>query len=499
MDEMEEEKPYRDIDRETLEGLIDRKDAQGIRKLFESVQNIDIAEASEGIDVTKIIYVFRVVPPSLSATYFDSLSQETKEGLIDAMTDKELVKIINEQSADDVADFIDEMPANLSQRVLKAASKDMREDVNGLLHYKDGTAGAIMTTEYLEFEEKMDVEEAIDTIRKIGKEAETIYTIFVRNPKRDFLGTIDIDDLIFSKKDATLGSIVHKDSVSVSTSTDQEDVAKIFRRYDLHALAVLNEDRKLVGIITVDDALDVFAMESQEDLARMSAMSPAEKPYMETSSFQNARNCIPWLVVLLILGTFTTLILNRLENQKIFISIAVLTAFIPMLMGTGGNAGSQTTGLMIRALAVDEITPKDIGKVLWKEARTALIVSIFVAVFCFVWVSLELYVGIVDLGDLSGTGDLENPLNFTGANAWNGRAWTGEFAVHAFTFAGLVAVTAGLAIFAAKIIGTLLPLGAAAIKKDPALLSQPLLTTVMDTATLLIYFGVACAFFPMYA
>lgn len=489
----ESEVAVAEVSPEELSNIIKRKDRLSLREVFDKVPNIDIAEASEELDPQELIYIFRTMPSEYTADYFDELSQKTKESLLNALTDKELVKLINEQYADDVADTLVELPANLANRVLKAASKDMREDLNELLRYAKDTAGAIMTTEYLEFPDTIKVKDAIDGIRKRGKDAETVYTVFVRNSKREFVGTVDLDDLIFAKEDEPLKDIMNQDVVSVMTTTDKEDVGKAFRRYDLNALAVLNADSRLVGVITIDDAVDVITEESAEDIARLTNMEPMSKPYMETSAWGNAKKCIPWLIGLMILGTFTTMILDRLQSQKIFTTMTILTAFVPVLMDTGGNAGGQTTGMMIRGLAVEEFGPRDVLKILWKEFKSALIVASIFACFAFLWILMEQYTGIVNLGNL-GEGN-----NYDGATIWNGQCWTLGFFQHAMLFAGLVAVTLFSAILAAKIIGALLPIGAAALKKDPALLSQPLLTTIMDAASLLIYYGVACAFFPMYA
>ncbi len=258
-------------------------------------------------------------------------------------------------------------------------------------------------------------------------------------------------------------------------------------------MAVLNEDSRLVGVITVDDAVDVMTEEAQEDLAIVTHMSPSTKAYMDTSPWENAKKCFPWLIALLVLGTFTTMILNRLESQRIFATMGILVAFVPALMDTGGNAGGQTTGLMIRALALDEFGPKDVGKVLWKELRAATIVAAVVGGFAFIWITIEQYTGIVNLGNLGEGADFNN------VNIWNGNCWTPAFTSHALIFSSLVSLTMFSAIFVSKMVGTLLPLGAAAIKKDPALLSQPMLTTIIDALTLVIYFLIACAFFPAYA
>lgn len=486
---------------EEIKSLIEKKDREGLIHIFDVVPTIDIAEEANYLNPEELIWIFRSVDSSYTAELFDCLSADTKEELIKAMTDRELVKVINLQSADDVADTVGDLPANLANKVLAAASKDMREDINSLLGYANDTAGSIMTTEYIELLDSTTVEEAMSTIRKKGKDAETVYTIFVKNAQRHFVGTVDLDDLIFAEPTDTLSKIMNKDVVSVSTSTDQEEVGVMFSRYDLNALAVLNSDDCLVGVITIDDAVDVITKESNEDIARMTNMEPSEKPYLQTSIWTNAKHCIPWLIALLILGTFTTMVLNRLEAQTIFTSLPILVSFVPTLMDTGGNAGSQTTGLMIRGLATREFNAKDTWKVLWKELRSALVVGIFITIFSFIWIVIEQYTGLVSLGQV---GDVDGThFDFSGLTIWNGSAFTsplaGEFAKHAFIFAALVSVTMFFAVVVAKIVGVILCMVAVAIKKDPALLASPLLTTIMDVGTLLIYFVIACAFFPQFA
>lgn len=476
------------ITEQELEEMIKAKNASALREVFINVPTIDIADAADNLDPKDLIYIFRTVESSYTADFFDDLSIETKEALISTMTNKELVEIINASYADDIVDFLVEMPANLASKVLKAADKEMRADINKLLKYEDDTAGSIMTTEYLEFLDSTTVEKTIDVIREKGKDAETVYTIFVRNASRHFVGTVNLDDLIFAKPTQTLEEIMNRDIVSVNTNTDQEEVAKTFRRYDLNALAVLNNDERIVGIITIDDAVDVMEEENTEDFARISKMEAIDKPYLEVSPWQNAKKCFPWLIVLLVLGTFTTMVLNRLENQAIFLMIPLLIAFIPTLMDTSGNAGGQTTGMMIRSLALGEVTPKDIIKVLFKELCSALIVGLFVGSFAFIWIIIEEYTGVVSLGQIKG-------YDFAGVNIWNGNCWTAEFAGIAIRTAGLTAITMFFAIVLSKSIGTILPMFAAAIKKDPALISQPMLTTIMDVTTLIVYFGISCLFF----
>ncbi len=485
-----------------LKAAINAHDKARMHEIFDSVPDADIALAAEGLEPAELITLFRDNPSSFTAPLFDDLSQEKQEELVKAMTDKELVSLINSQSADDIADTIGDMPANLARKVLSAADKDMREDLNRLLKYKEGTAGSLMTTEYLEFKETESVSNAIKTIRKIGREAETVFTLFIRNAKRKFVGTVDLDDLIFAKEDQSLSDIMNRDAPYCHVNTDQEEVGNMFRKYDINAMAVLNEDDCLTGIVTVDDAVDVITQETNEDLARITNMEPTEKPYMSLGIWENAKKCFPWIIALLVLGTFTTMVLNRLELQNIFVHLPILISFVPTLMDTGGNAGGQTTGMMIRSLATKEFGPKETLKVIWREFRSSLLVGLFVAIFAFVWIILESYTGIVSLGNVGDPDGIN--YDFTGYNVWNnGLAFVGplagEFAIHVITFSALVALTMFVAISVSKIIGSLLCMGAAAIKKDPALLAQPLLTTIMDVTTLLIYFAMACLFFPSFA
>jgi len=478
------------ISTEELESIVHSGVVKNLETVFETIPDIDIAEAANGLEIIDLIYIFRKLKPTETANFFDELDQDVKENLIRKLTDKELVQIINEQEPDDLSDTVTEMPANLAQKVLKLADKDMRSDLNKLLAYKEDTAGALMTTEYLEFRDDVTVEDTIDAIRERGKDAETIYTIFVKDKKREFVGTVDLDDLIFAKKSQQLSEIMNKDVLYVLTSTDQEEVGKMFRRYDLNALAVLNADNRLVGIITIDDAVDVMTEESTEDISLMSGVIPTDKSYMELTPWENAKKCIPWIMVLLVLGTFSSMVLSKFEDK--LSKMAILAAFIPTLMDTGGNSGGQTTGLMIRSLALNEFGPKDFWKILWKEIRSAILVALCVAAFAFVWFTIEQYLGIVSNSLTESLGDIA-------PSVWNGECWNLDFFGNVAKVSGLVAGTMFVSVIFAKSIGTALPLAAAAIKKDPALLSQPMLTTIMDIVTLLVYFGVAMLFFPIIA
>ena len=468
------------ISTEQIEQLIDSKNVKEIRHLFEVVPEIDIAEACADIeDPKKIVFILKTVKSEYTAEFFTDLPAEVKEEVINAMSDDQLTEILESQFTDDIADDLEELPANVVTRVLRNVPKEKRANINRLLNYKEDTAGSIMTTEFVVLIDDVTCDEAIRLIRKTGKNKETIYTVFVMDRKRNLVGTVDLDDLIFADGDTPIVDIMNKDFNTVNVNDDQEVVANVVKRYDLNAVAVLNNDGRLVGIVTVDDVMDVIEQEQTEDISNLQMVTPLEDSYLETSIFAMVRKCVPWIVVLLVLGTFSSLVLSKFESSLGVLPI--LAAFIPVIMDTGGNAGGQTIALMIRGLALQEFTPRDFFKIIRKEAMSAAIIAICIACFGFFWFSLEQYFGIVG----------------NGANIWTGGCWTAEFAGQTFKTAGLVAGTLGIAIFLSKMVAVILPMGAAAIKKDPAIVSQPLLTTIVDVSSLLIYFGFAAILFPM--
>lgn len=468
------------ISTEQIEQLIDSKNVKELRHVFEVVPEIDIAEACADMeDVKKIVFILKTVKSEYTAEFFTDLPADIKEELIKFLSDDQLAEILESQFTDDIVDDLEEMPANVVTRVLRNVPKEKRANINKLLNYAEDSAGSIMTTEFISLLDDLTCDEAIENIRKFGKKKETIYTIFVMDRKRNLSGTVDLDDLIFAEGSTKLSEIMNKDFQTVNVNDDQEEVANVVKRYDLNAVAVLNNDGRLVGIITVDDVMDVIEEEQTEDISNLQMVTPLEDSYLETSVFSMVRKCVPWIVVLLILGTFSSLVLSKFETSLTLVPI--LAAFIPVLMDTGGNAGGQTIALMIRGLALQEFTPRDFFKIIRKEALSAAIIAVCIAAFGFVWFTLEQYFGIVG----------------NGANIWTGDCWTAEFAGATFKTAGLVAGTLGIAIFLSKMVAVMLPMGAAAIKKDPAIVSQPLLTTIVDVSSLLIYFGLAAILFPV--
>ena len=467
---------------------ITNKKANVLKEIFETVPTIDIAEAMEDIeDVSYLLYPFRVVSSEYTGELFAELSTEQQEKIINAFSDKDLIKLLENSYADDVVDTLQELPANIVSRVLRVAPADLRKDINQLLNYKENTAGSIMTTEFIEMKNTVEVKDAIKFIRDKGKDAETVYTIFVRDAKRNFVGTVNLDDLIFAKDDETLEDIMDRDFVSCHVNDDQEDVANLFKRYDLTAMAVLNKEDKIVGIITIDDVVDIIVEEANEDVAALSHVAPLEDSYLDTPAVKMALKCIPWIIVLIVLGTFTTMALDKIEKTQVFEIIPVLICFVPTLMDTGGNTGGQTIALMIRGLGTKEFSPKDFWKILGKEALTALIVSTCIAAFGFLWFTIEQYTGIV-------TNDSPNFVKHFGdviPTIWNGKVWNWYFVKHTLTISGIVAVTLFFGSFLAKCVAVILPLGVASIKKDPAIIAQPILTTIVDVVSLVVYLLIA--------
>lgn len=462
---------------ERIEKIIAEKNVIALRELFENEPTIDIAEKADRLDdIKQLLFIFKTVKSEYTAELFAYLNPENQEKLVNVFTDKDLMELIANSYTDDIVDFITEMPANLVTRILKISDKDTRADINHLLNYKERTAGAIMTTEYVTLNNTSTVEEALAVIRKIGHEAETIYTNFVIDAKRNLVGTIDLDDLIFSDPKEPIVNVMNTDFQVVDAFTDQEEVAQDFKRYDLNAMPVLNKDRRLVGIVTVDDVMDVIEEEVSEDMAKMAAITPLEDSYINSSVWALAKKCIPWLIILLVLGIGASVVLNLFEET--IGAVPILAAFIPILMDGGGNSGNQTTVLVTRSLALNEITPKDFLKVVWKEFRISLIVSVAVASFCFIWVFFEISTGI---------------LGYDAIASLSGWAWF--FAVA--RIAALVSMTLGTAIILSKIIGAMLPLGASAIGLDPAVVSSPLLTTIVDVVALVLFFFASASIFNL--
>ena len=433
--------------------LLENKDFPQLGNLLKDMNPADVAELFEDLPREKMALVFRLLPKELAADAFAYMNPDEQTVLVEAFSDKELHDVVNELYVDDAADMIEEMPANLVKRILRHTDAETRVLINQILNYPKDSAGSIMTMEYVDLKRGMTVEEAFDRIRAIGVEKETVYTCYVTDSRRKLKGIVTVKDLLLAPKNELIRNIMETNIIYVSTHTDKEEVASLFGKYDFLAVPVVDNEERLVGIVTVDDAIDVIQDEATEDIEMMAAITPTDKPYMKTGVFATWKKRIPWLLLLMISATFTGSIITSFE-AALSASI-VLTGFIPMLMDTGGNAGSQASVSIIRGLSLGEIEYKDIGRILWKEARVAFLCGVSLAVANFVKLLLIDRVTI--------------PV------------------------AIVVCSTLVVTVLAAKLVGCSLPVLAKRIGFDPAVMASPFITTIVDALSLLIYFRIACA------
>ena len=458
--------------------LIHKKDVPALRQLFEDYEEIDLAEHCEDIDdPAELLFIFKTVKSDYTAELFSYLSADQQENLIKQFTDKQLLDLLQNSYTDDIVDFMIDMPANLVNRILASADKTTRAEINSLLNYKEGTAGSIMTTEYVMFPHTFTVADALARIRKVGREKETIATNFIVDDKRMLIGIVTIDDLIYAEPEAKIVSIMNDDFMTTSVNVDQEEVVQLFKRYDLNVMPVLNDDKRLIGIVTIDDVIDVIDEETSEDMLKMAAINPLDESYSRSSVVTLAKKSIPWLLVLMVLGAFSSIILNRFEHA--LEQVVILSAFIPMLMDTGGNSGNQSVTLITRGIALNEIEKRDFGHVILKELRVGLIVGLCIAAFAFAWIFVIIGSGII-------------------VYEFAGPAFTTTWFVEISKIAGLVGLTLFFAVLIAKIVGGSLPLLAVSLKKDPAVMSSPFVTTIVDVSALIIYFLLSSAIFGLF-
>lgn len=468
---MEEEKEV--LTERVLSAIKNRK-ASELKEIFETVPNIDIAECLDEVDDAAVfLYIFRTVSSEYTGDFFTELTSEQQELIINSFTDKQLIDLLENSFADDIVDTLEEMPANVVSRVLKACPADLRKDVNNLLNYKDNTAGSVMTTEYLDMKDTLTVKEALKIIRKRGKDAETVYTVFVRDAKRNLEGTINLDDLIFADEDEKLEDIMDRDFVTCNVNDDQEEVANMFKRYDLNAMAVVNNENKIIGIITIDDVVDIIVEEATEDIAHLNQISNMDEPYLKTPVFRLVLKCVPWIIVLIILQMFSTLIISRFETA--IASLTLLSFFMSLVTDAGGNAGGQTTTLIVRSISLDEFDKGDFWKVIWKELRVALCIAGIVGAFAFGWIFFETSVGIAPVQEsIDGVKEaLGLELSATSVK---------------LIVSGLIASTLFVAMIVSRMVACILPFIAKKIKLDPAVVCGPFTTTLVDVITLLTYF-----------
>lgn len=437
---------------EKLMEMIDSKQFRQVKIQLAEMNEADIAELIGELDPEKKVVVFRMLQKEVSSDVFACLEPEDQQHIINSIGDYELKYIVEDLFVDDAVDMLEELPANVVKRVLKIATPDTRNLINQFLNYPDNSAGSIMTAEYVGLKQRMTVEEAFAYIRKNGVDKETIYTCYVMDSKRTLEGVVTVKDLLMNPYETVLRDIMDTNVIKAVTTDDQEEVMDKFQRYDLLSLPVVDQENRLVGIVTVDDIVDVMEQEATEDFEKMAAMSPSEKPYLKTGVIQLARNRILWLLILMISSMVTGGILAKYENA--FAVIPLLVTFIPMLTDTGGNAGSQSSTLIIRGMAVGEIEPSDILRVIWKELRVGIIVGAILG--------MVNYVRLV--------------IMYPGSE--------------------MICLTVVLSLFAtvllAKTIGCVLPIAAKLLHLDPAIMAAPLITTIVDAFSLVIYFQLAC-------
>ena len=440
---------------ETIKVLLDDKKFSTLRDILITMKPFDIAAVFENLQDEKMPILFRILPKELAAETFVEMDDETQEFLIHGFSDSELKEVVDELFVDDAVDLIEEMPANVVKRILRQADKDMRKQINELLKYPEDSAGSIMTTEFIVLRPDMTAEMAIKRIRITGVDKETIYTCYVTDANNKLIGITTVKDLLLAEDDELVKSIMEENVISVTTLADQEQVAQMFSNYNFLALPVVDNENRLVGIVTIDDAIDVIQEEATEDIEKMAAVLPSDKPYMKTSVFGLYKKRAPWLLILMLSATFTSAIISSFE--AVLANVLILSSFIPMITGSGGNAGSQASVSVIRALSLGEIHFRSIFLVLWKEFRVSILCGITLAAANFV--KLLLF-------DLNGQ---EN----------------------AFMIALVISLTLVGTIIMAKLVGGSLPLLASKVGFDPAVMANPLISTVCDSLSLLIYFGVA--------
>ncbi len=441
-----------DTDRiKDLEKLIEEKNFIKLKDEMANLNEVDIAELFEPLDKHHTLLVFRMLPKSLAVEVFTYLTKEQQSSLVESITDEELEDIVDELFLDDVVDIIEEMPATVVSKILEIADPNKRNLINKFLKYPTDSAGTIMTIEYVSLKKNMTVGEALDYIKKIGLDKETVYTCYVTDKNRKLEGIISLRKLVISDSNAMIEDIMDKDIIYTHTLEDREDVVEIFKRYSFMALPVVDNEERLTGIITFDDIMDVMDQEATEDFQKMAGMAPSEEKYLDTPIFQLAKHRIVWLLVLMISATFTQRIIGGYE--EVLQSVVILTAFIPMLMDTGGNSGSQSSTLVIRGLALGEIKPKDIGQVVWKEFRVSIVVGVILAAVNFVRILVFEKVG--------------------------------------YKVSLAVSITLFITVLIAKVVGSILPIVADKLKLDPAIMASPLITTIVDALSLIVYFKIS--------
>lgn len=439
------------VNQEELIKLLETKQYADIRQRLSDVNEADLALLMEGLTPEDMLKIYRILPKDLAADVFSYLEVEWQQAVINSLSDKEAANIIDNLWADDAVDFLEEMPANVVEKLLANAKPDTRKIINQLLRYPEDSAGSIMTVEYVSLKENLTVDQAIARIRSVGLDSETINICYVLDNQRMLVGTVALRYLLLGGGDEVIGDIMNENVISINTLMDQEQVAAQFKKYDFTAMPVVDNENRLVGIITVDDIVDIMEEEATEDMEKMAAILPSDKPYMKTTVWETYRKRIPWLLLLMVSATFTGAIISSFEEA---LSVyAALIAFIPMLMDTGGNAGGQASVTVIRGLSLGEIAYRDVPGIVWKEVRVALLCGLTLAAANFAKLMLFDRVGVY--------------VSLT------------------------VCLTLVAAVLAAMLVGCLLPVGAKRLGFDPAVMASPFITTIVDALSLIVYFRFA--------
>lgn len=442
-----EERNYQEI----VRNLLETRQYTKLRELIADMQEVDVALVMGEMKDEDSLKLFRLLPKDMAAEVFANLESDDQQYIIRFLSDRETSNIVNNLYADDAADFLEEMPANVVKRILAHANPETRKDINQLLQYPEDSAGSIMTVEYVDLKKDMTIGQAIERIRRIGLDSETVNICYVLDARRVLVGTVDLRYLLILSEDSIIGDIMNDNVISIGTMDDQEEAARTIQKYDFTAMPVVDNENRMVGIITVDDVVDILEQEATEDIEKMAAIVPSDKPYLKTGIFATYKKRMPWLLLLMISATFTGAIITSFENA--LAKYVVLTAYIPMLMDTGGNAGSQASVSIIRGLSLDEIEFKDLFKTVWKEIRVAgmcgatLALTNFVKLLLFDRISIEI--------------------------------------------ALIVCATLFIVVIIAKCVGCMLPMISERIGLDPAVMASPMITTIVDAISLLAYFTIA--------
>ena len=447
---------------EKIRKLIKEKKLNELHSVLDAINSADFPSLFEELEEDEILIIYRLLTKEKAAEVFAELDSDVQEKLINMFTDKELKAVINELFMDDTVDLIEEMPSSVVKRILKNVGVQDRKVINELLNYPEDSAGSIMTTEFIEFKENMTIQDGFEKIRKTGLKKETVYYAYVVDKSRKLLGLVDVKEMLIADRDKSITEIMEENPISVLTTEDQENVAKMFDKYNYIAMPVVDTENRLVGIVTIDDAIDVIQDENTEDFEKMAALIPNEETYFKTSVFKHAKNRILWLLALMLSSTFTGAIIQKYESA--FAAVPILVSFIPMIMGTGGNCGSQASTLVIRGLALDEIKISNIFKVIWKEIRVALVIGITLALVT----ALRIY--------------------FQYGN---------EYADNIINLTLVVGMTLVATSIISQLVGGILPILAKKLKLDPAIMAAPLISTIVDMCSNLVFFKFATMIFKL--